>query len=175
MMTSRPEIWLEPLDQRRLDYLMAMGAPATAIVQAPTVMIAIGTMAADGLLEPDAEGEVWLAFAEPEDFVFWQPRHNRFATFANRAFALGEERIMNAATYTFDHALSIFADPLDWLRAGRDGIVVLPGHWPMAFDRLRDAPRIALAESLLPTYRRFMKPARIPEVFVIRQKREAVA
>jgi hypothetical protein len=43
----------------------------------------------------------------------------------------------------------------------------------IGFDRLRDAPRIALAESLLPLYRRHMKPTRTPELFIISDKRKA--
>lgn len=173
MMCSLPEVWLEPLDQRRIDFLIGTGVAAATIAQAPTVMMAVGTVAADGLLEPDAQGTLWLAFEQPEDCVFWQPRQGKFATFANRSFALGEECITNAATYSFDCALNIFADPLEWMRAGRDGIVVLPAKWRLAFDRLRDAPRIALAESLLPTYRRFMKPAHLPELLIIPDRRRA--
>jgi hypothetical protein len=39
--------------------------------------------------------------------------------------------------------------------------------WNSTFDRLRDVPRIAIAETLLPLYRRHMKPARMPAVSVI--------
>jgi hypothetical protein len=45
--------------------------------------------------------------------------------------------------------------------------------WTRAFDRLRDAPRIAIEEELLPLYRRFMKPARVPDLFVIAGERKA--
>lgn len=79
--------------------------------------------------------------------------------------------IYNPGTYSFNCALNIFVDPLDWLRAKRDGIVVL--DWTRAFDRLRDAPRIALAESLVPKYERYMRPAHMPKLFVISNKRRA--
>ncbi|WP_287205134.1 hypothetical protein [Mesorhizobium sp.] len=95
----------------------------------------------------------------------------KFATYANRAFALGQAVIDEAATYSFDCALNVFDNPISWLLAKRDGIVVL--DWTRASDRLRDAPRIALAESLLPLYRRHMEPARTPELFIISGKRRA--
>ena len=47
--------------------------------------------------------------------------------------------------------------------AASDGIVIL--DWSRAFDRLRDAPRIAMGESLLPLYKQHMRPCRMPEVF----------
>jgi hypothetical protein len=77
----------------------------------------------------------------------------------------------DASTYAFDCALNIFSSPLDWLRAERDGIVVI--DWSRAFDRLRDAPRITIAEELLPLYRRQMKPRSMPELFVIQAERRA--
>ena len=135
------------------------------------MMMATGAKASDGLFEHADGGERWYAFEEDEDFVFWHREHGALATYANRAFALGENVIHQASTYAFDCRLNIFASPLDWLRAGRDGIVVL--DWIRAFDQLRDAPRIAIAESLLPLYRRHMRPARMPELFVISEKERA--
>lgn len=164
MNASRSEVWLATLSQADLDWLIREGVSTAAMVQPSAMMIATGSMAADRLFEHDEDGERWLAFEEAEDFVFWQPRRGTIATYANRAFALGEDAIDNPGTYAFDCALNIFASPLDWLRVRRDGIVVL--DWNRAFDRLRDAPRIAIAEPLLPLYRRHMKPARMPEVSV---------
>lgn len=165
MMASRSDVPLSCPSQADLDWLIREGVSTAAMVQPSTMMIATGTMAADGLFEHDENGDRWLAFEEADDFVFWQPRRNQLATYANRAFALGEAAIDNTGTYAFDCALNIFASPLDWLRARRDGIVVL--DWGFAFDRLRDAPRIAIAETLLPLYRRHMKPARMPAVTII--------
>ncbi|WP_192177975.1 hypothetical protein [Mesorhizobium amorphae] len=139
------------------------------------IKTATGTRAHDGLFEPTPAGARWLVVETEEDLVFWNPKTELFATDSGHAFALGEEMIGAAATYSFDCALNIFARPLDWLRRNRDGIVVLPDQWHRAFDKLRDAPRIALAESLLPLYRRHMRPARLPELFVMTSKREMVA
>ncbi len=49
---------------------------------------------------------------------------------------LGEALILNPGTTAFDRWLNIFADPLAWLRASRNGIVVL--RWEWAFEQLRD-------------------------------------
>jgi len=134
-------------------------------------MTATGFAAADGLFESVDNAQRWLAFEEAEDTVFWQPRYGTIATYANRAFALGEAAINDPGTYALDCSLNIYADPLEWLRAERDGIVVL--DWNVAFDRLRDAPRITIAERLLPLYRRHMKPAHTPELFVMLAGRRA--
>jgi hypothetical protein len=90
-----------------------------------------------------------------------------------RAFALGQAVIDDPSTYSFDCNLNIFADPLEWLRAKRDGIVVLPNKWLLTFDRLRDVPRVAIVEQLLPLYRRHMKPSRLPELMILPERRQA--
>lgn len=171
MSAVRSEVWLSWPDQEKLSWLVKQGVPITAMIRPAPLMITTGFKAEDGVLEYSAEGETWIAFEQQEDFVFWQPRTDAIATFANRAFALGEETIGDPATYAFDCALNIFASPLEWLLARRDGIVLL--DWTRAFDRLRDVPRIALAEALLPLYRRYMQPARMPELFIIPQHRSA--
>jgi len=170
MNPTRSEVWLTTPTNAELGWLVGQGVSVEAMVHPSPMLVATGSAAHDGLFEHADDGERWLAFEEPEDYVFWQPRRAQMSTFAGRAFALGEETITKAGTYAFDCALNIFADPLDWLRAKRDGIVVL--DWANAFDRLRDSPRIAIVETLLPTYRRHMRPSRLPELFVISQKRQ---
>jgi hypothetical protein len=166
-MASRTGIVPEHLGEQELDWLLTLGVPVPTIVRPSMIKVATGTKAHDGLFEPTPAGERWLVVETEEDLVFWNPRTNLFATDVAHAFALGEEMISAAATYSFDCALNIFAHPLDWLHRKRDGIVVLPDQWHRAFDQLRDAPRIHLAESLLPLYRRYMRPARVPELFVM--------
>ena len=57
------------------------------------------------------------------DIVAWQPETNQIASWLNRAFALGEEQIW--APRLGDEPLPIWRTPLNWLRAGRKGIVIL--------------------------------------------------
>ncbi|TIS63882.1 hypothetical protein [Mesorhizobium sp.] len=157
----------EHLGEQELNWLLSVGVPVPTIVRPTFIKVATGTKARDGLFEPTLAGDRWLVVETEEDLVFWNPRSNMFATDVAHAFALGDEMITAPGTYSFDCALNIFAHPLDWLRRKRDGIVVLPDQWHRAFEQLRDAPRIALAESLLPHYRRHMRPSRMPELLVM--------
>ncbi|MBS3652579.1 hypothetical protein KEU06_28800 [Pseudaminobacter sp. 19-2017] len=141
------------------------------MVRPIAMMVGVGSPAPDGLFDNGDDGERWLAFEQENDCVFWQPRRGTLATYSGRAFALGEDIVDNPGTYAFDCALNIFSDPVDWLRAKRDGIVAL--DWSRAFDRLRHVPRIAIAETLLPLYKRHMRPPRMPELFIIPGRRQA--
>ncbi|WP_244602960.1 hypothetical protein [Mesorhizobium delmotii] len=135
------------------------------------ILLARGERATDGRFEDVDTGPRWFVFEEAEDVVFWQPRTGQLATSMGRAFALGEDAIYNPGTFAFDNHLNIFADPLEWLRARRDGCIVL--DWTRAFDRLRDCPRISVAEEVLLQYRRHMKPPHMPDVYVLASRRVA--
>ena len=149
MNASRHPCPLTYPSQSELDAFRREAVQPLSLAKPAPLLVAHGDVAADGLFETDASGERWFAFDEFEvgDTVFWHPRSGRLASWTGRAFALGEQIIDEAATYSFDCALNIFDGPLAWLRARRDGIVVL--DWSRAFDRLRDAPRVAIAEPLL--------------------------
>ncbi|MGO8218879.1 hypothetical protein ACC746_31310 [Rhizobium ruizarguesonis] len=162
--------WLLP---RHLTWLRAHGVPMAAIVQPEPVRLARGYRAADGRFDPDPSGPDWFAFAERDDLIFWRPKTGELATWNGRSFALGEAVIDDASTYLLDGHLHLFQHPLAWLRRNRDGIVIT--NWSLAFDRLRDCPRIEIAESLLPTYRKHMQPARMPQLCVLREHGKAAA
>jgi hypothetical protein len=170
MMASRPDCDLDCLNPSEIDELLGAGVGAAALADPHPVQVARGHVAHDNRFESDPDGERWFAFDETEadDIVFWHRTTGRLTTWCGRAFALGQARIGEAATYSFDNSLNIFDSPLEWLRARRDGIVVL--DWTRAFDNLRDAPRIAVVEPLLPVYRRHMRPARLPRLFVLQRQ-----
>ena len=108
------------------------------------------------LIERDAEGVERLLFSDGS----WQPRTGEIRC---DGFCLGEDAITDPSTYFADGALTIHENPLAWMRAGRRwGIVVQ--RWDMAFDRLRDVPRIVLPVSLKATYDKHMRPVRMPKV-----------
>ena len=130
---------------------------------------AVGRRASDGRFENDPAGDGWIVFPERDDVVFWHPFSGRLASWCGRVFAIGQDAIDNPGTYSFDCALNVFESPLDWLHAKGDGIVVL--DWSRAFDRLRDCPRIAVAEPLLFQYRRSMNPMWMPDVLVLTDRR----
>ena len=172
-MIPLPEIdTYPPVEFDRFNWLHKAGVPVETLIGLMPIRTATGIVAADRRFEDDPEGQPFIVFEEAEDAVFWQPRSGELATWNGRAFALGEDTIYNAGTYAFDCRLNIFPDPLEWLRAGCDGIVVL--DWRRAFDRLRDAPRIAISEDLLFLYKRHMQPSHMPEVSV-RVTRKAAA
>lgn len=169
----------KPLQQKQLDWFRRHGVPTTALFTSidtgnPTaVMIANGVKAADGRFDDDPSGPAWFVFEEREDVVFWIPLGNDLATFNGRAFALGEDAVSNPGTYAFDNRLDLYPEPLAWLRANRDGCVVL--DWSRARSRFENCPRIGLSESLVRTYERHMRPPAGPEVFVLAQGQRLAA
>ncbi|MBB4478441.1 hypothetical protein [Rhizobium etli] len=144
----------------------------TAITRPEPIRLCHG-FKANGRFEPDPSGPSWFVFVEAEDLVFWRPGTGELATWHGRAFAVNESAIDAASTFALGFSLNVFESPLDWLRAGRDGIIVL--NWRFAFDKLRHCPRVAIAESLVPMYDRFMQPPRMPEVYILRRRTEAAA
>jgi hypothetical protein len=173
MNSHREEIVLHSPSQGLLDTLLASGIALRAMIRPTYMRAALGHRARDGLFDCDPDGAEWLVFQEAEDWVCWNVGTGDLATYCGRAFALGADRIHEAATYSFGFPLTIYATPLEWLTARRDGIVVL--DWTRAFDHLRDCPRIAVPESLYGTYNRHMRPCRMPSVLVIRSGRRHAA
>lgn len=154
----------ESLRQSHIDWLIAQGVPAIAIVMPYALEIARGIRAEDGIFEHDPVGTVWFVFNEPDDTIFWNPKTGEVATDLGRAFALGQDEIANPGATSLGQWLHVHESPLDWLRASRRGIVVL--RWELAFEQLRDVERIAVPESLVSRYEKNMKP-KLPAVGVI--------
>jgi hypothetical protein len=84
--------------------------------------------------------------SEAFDLVAWHSRTGRLASWRGAAFCLGDlEQLFNPATWFMGDALRVHQSPLDWLRSGRDGIVILrPG---MAHAYLAHCPRLACADA----------------------------
>lgn len=133
-----------PLKQAHLDYLLRLGVTMEAICW-PQAMLYIKE-------EPST-----LYF--PDDDATWQPKHGDKLT---GHFCLGADNIMDADNYSFDGALEIHETPLQWLKTGRRGIVVI--DWSRIFHQLQDAPRVSVPKSLMAVYRKHMKPPRLPDV-----------
>lgn len=161
------------IDWPQFSWLMSQGIPAPLLIEFMDMRVVRGVRAADGYFDLDPEGDGFIAFDEGDDYVFWSPVSGELATWHGRAFALGEDNIINAGTYAFDNYLTIHPSPIEWLRDRCRGIVVL--NWNLAFDMLRDAPRIAVSEELLPIYRQHMKPRHTPELAVLASDRRLAA
>ncbi|MGN7878562.1 hypothetical protein [Ensifer sp. 22460] len=156
-----------------MGWLVRAGVPPSALIKPEPIRLAHGVRADDGRFDPEPAGPAWLHFVEHHDSVFWRPESGELATWNGRCFALGEQAIDSAGTCSLGGYLTIYNNPLRWLKGGRDGCVII--DWRRAFDRLRDVPRIAVQESLLPLYRKHMRPARMPELYVLREREGAVA
>jgi hypothetical protein len=84
-----------------------------------------------GTFDLDDSGERALIFraddrGEVTDLIAWQPHTGTVASWRAQAFCLGDlDGIFNPATYFAGDALRVHATPLDWLRADREGIVIV--------------------------------------------------
>ncbi len=78
------------------------------------------------------------------DLIAWQQSTGKFASWHGNTFCLGDlDQIANPATYFMDGALRVHTSPLEWLRAGREGIVILRRDF--AYAHLRFCPRVRVA------------------------------
>ncbi|WP_137113352.1 hypothetical protein [Mesorhizobium sp. GR13] len=145
-------------------WLLDRRVPVETLISLTPIRSIRGVIAHDGRFDEDPEGEMFLAFREVEDVVFWRPGSEQIGTWLGRSFALNEDVITDSSTYLFGN-LNIYRSPLDWLRNACDGIVIL--DWMRAFERLRDCPRIAISEDILFQYQRHMQPLHMPELLVI--------
>lgn len=131
----------QPLRQSHIDWLLSHGVTIDAMIY-PEAMLASGG-----------------TFYFPDDDAFWEPKNNNKLT---GHFCLGADEILETSHYSFDGALPVFETPLQWLKANRRGIVVI--DWSRAFDNLRDCPRVSVPRSLMPLWKKHMRPPRLPTV-----------
>ncbi|MGH6864621.1 MAG: hypothetical protein ACREDO_00185 [Methyloceanibacter sp.] len=80
------------------------------------------------------------------DWIAWAPSSGTLASWRGVAFCLGDvDAIFNPASYFAGDGLRVHRTPLDWLRAGREGIVLLRRE--MAFAYLANVQRIVVADA----------------------------
>jgi hypothetical protein len=79
----------------------------------------------------DESGERALTFratdcGEAIDLVAWQPTTSKIGLWRSVGFCLGDQdQIFNPATYFGAGCLQVHANPLEWLRSGRQGIMIV--------------------------------------------------
>lgn len=128
-----------PLRQQHIDWLLQRGVTVPLMVQPSAILYA-----GDCLYFQD-------------DDCFWQPKTGHLSR-----WCLGEADITDPYSYSFDSALQIHADPIAWLQAGRNGIVV--HDWSQAYEALRRVPRVSVPQALASRYRKAMKHPELPVV-----------
>ena len=139
-----------------------LSGPALAIHQFETMATAISEfelawltkrkVSEDALWKPwpigatTIDGTRYLTFVAfdgdyPLDIVCWQPRTNDLIAYSGRAVFLGDlDEVMNPATYMAGGYLTIHSHPLEWLRANRQGVIIV--NEKLAGAYLRDRPRV---------------------------------
>jgi len=129
---------LDCLTLPQLHWLKARGVPADAIAypEMPAqaeVVFHPGSPFFDFKADLDEETEATCAmilmardqFGEPADLVAWSPRMHRLATWGGFDLPLlGWENALTVRPDLGD-ALAVHPSPLEWLRDGREGVVIL--------------------------------------------------
>lgn len=105
-------------------------------------LISATTVRLDGrFFIPDLDGEKALIFRATDrdeviDLVAWAPTSGNVGSFLGLAFCLGElEQTFCPSTWFASGGLDIHRSPLDWLRMGKRGIVILKPELTYAFLR----------------------------------------
>jgi len=140
----------ERIDFTQFNWLRNLGIDHRVIIEVDPLKVR-GRVGDDGLFALDRHGPQFLAFAQDEDFVLWQPRTGELTSLWGDPFALGED-VLVGATETWEMVL--FSSPLEWLRHRGRGIVVL--DWSRAFQQLSVVRHVNVPECLLPRYQAAM-------------------
>ncbi|MCG8561116.1 MAG: hypothetical protein MI824_15065 [Hyphomicrobiales bacterium] len=117
--------------QVELDWLQSQGVSRKALVLPWPIGACLARLDAKTKnFDPDDAGERAITIlvddeGEPIDIAAWWPRTGKVASCLGTAFAIGQGAILNPATYFSGGALHVHEGPLDWLRGGRRGIVIL--------------------------------------------------
>jgi hypothetical protein len=139
MTTSRNEIerrWhrLPPISIAWIKRLKELGVSVNGLCEpelpAQTQVIMHDGFAFDFAEEADGQpidAVIFVArdeLGDPIDYVAWEPRLNRMASLWGRVALLGEDEIY-APRLDPEQALEVFETPLQWLLAGRQGVVIV--------------------------------------------------
>ena len=137
--------WGFPTDDE-LRWVLRQGVHESALVRPWPIGGANIRLLDGGTFDHDVTGARALTLraedrGEVIDLVAWEPSTGKLASWHGNTFCLGDfDQIYNPATYFMGGALRVHADPLDWLRANREGIVILRRDF--AYAHLRFCPRI---------------------------------
>jgi hypothetical protein len=94
------------------------------------------------------------AIGDPVDLVAWRPDQRELWPWRGRAWGLGQENCLGSRTSS---ALTVFRDPLEWLKADRAGVVVIDGE-RAASDLVAAEPVVAADPADFEFLRRWITP-----------------
>ena len=123
-------------DERECRWLVDQGVNLDSIAM-PRAVRAAPVRFWQTTFDFDDDGERSLIFMEDRDSVAWQPRTGALACWRGVSFAINEDAINNPATYFAGGMLKVHRTPLEWLKADREGIVIVQSQFAYAY--LRDA------------------------------------
>ena len=153
--------WGSPNDVE-VQWLLSKGVSCNAL-PSPWPVGATNALFAGRTFELAPHGErclTWTVFdrGEPLDIVAWQPRAGKLATWLGQGFCLDDhDWLDNPATWWGGGALRIHRSPLEWLRADRDGIVIVQPR--LSYPFLRNVPRLSFADRLhAQRFKRWLQP-----------------
>jgi hypothetical protein len=110
------------------------------------------------------------------DLIAWQPRTGQLATWLGVGFCLGNaDDISNPATYFDGDSLRIHTTPLEWLKADREGIVIV--QWRDAYNWLHHCRRVICGDELVAAMveKHTKPPKRSLRIFVSNDNAEEIA
>ena len=166
---------IHSLNQAQINWLLRQGVMPLSIVTPEPIYIAPGSRADGGFFyhqkpdDPKMPG--WLALQPSElefaDIFYWHPASRIFAwEFGyRRGFALGQDILENPGATALGQAINIYADVMTWLKAGREGLVIV--DWDQAHARLRHVGHVAVDPAILALYKFHMPTTRLPRVSVL--------
>jgi hypothetical protein len=105
------------------------------------------------------------------DLIAWQPESGRIGSWCGVGFCIGAvDDIWNPGTYFGGTALRIHATPIEWLKANREGIVIV--HPKLTHAYLANAPCVVLPDEVMAAqFSEAIKPP-FPTVEIYIEKKE---
>jgi hypothetical protein len=99
--------------------------------------------------DEDPEGQLAFVFVIHEccefiDFAAWDHKNGQLGTWRGSSFAINQDAISNPASRFGGGALRVHGDPLAWLKAYRDGIVIANSTRTYAY--LRNSGPLSFAD-----------------------------
>lgn len=128
----------------------------------------------------DLDGVPALTFrakdhGEVIDLVAWSPRNGAIASWRGVGFCVGDvDDVFNPGTYALGSALRIHADPIAWLKADRQGIVIVNSK--LTYTVLAKAHRVLLPDEKTATqFSEWIKPP-LPtvEIYIAKNCRKEI-